>query len=300
MRPQSNLISNLTRSGVIEPGDLSETPFHCRDNFGIRVWEHHGLQFYVLDGSSASAIDYENSPHRREEPEHWRTAERRALDTARRIVVFSDFILGKKILDFGAGRGDFARAAKGLARKIHCVELSRDLRTELEVDGLSASAGLPMGEEYDTIFGFHIIEHLDDPIDVLAGFQEILAPRGVVVLEVPNSRDWLIRLSSRFQDHVFWSQHVATYSRKSMSVIVEKAGYEMVSISGVQRYSMANFVGWLGKKPVEHASLASKFLESRPMNFFWELGLRLLDRTDTITIIARKPVASGRWLNRNS
>ena len=89
-----------------------------------------------------------------------------------------------RLLDFGCGSGHFLKmaAAFGLdsvgvdrsaaRRKIAGFEIANDLS---EID-----------DDFDIITMFEVLEHLDDPLDLLASLTKRLRPNGMFVVEVPD------------------------------------------------------------------------------------------------------------------
>lgn len=106
---------------------------------------------------------------------------------------------GKRILDFGCGRGDllahlYARKipAQGLEPSEDSAQETRDRFSGEPLFGGVATASAELGEgSFDVIFLVEVIEHLlDDQIEpVLSEVRRLLAPGGRVVVTCPNGED---------------------------------------------------------------------------------------------------------------
>lgn len=89
-----------------------------------------------------------------------------------------------RLLDFGCGSGNFLKMAalfgfdtvgvdrSAARRKIAGFEIANDLN---EIEG-----------DFDIITMFEVLEHLDNPLDVLTQLIKRLRPTGIFVVEVPD------------------------------------------------------------------------------------------------------------------
>jgi SAM-dependent methyltransferase len=96
------------------------------------------------------------------------------------------------LLDIGAGIGQFLHHAQLLFAKVAGTELSSSAVTiAREKYGLDLLAGqvedlnLPP-RSFDNIALFHVLEHVPDPARLIGLCRELLRPKGVLVIAVPN------------------------------------------------------------------------------------------------------------------
>ena len=109
--------------------------------------------------------------------------------------------------------------------------------------------------KFDVITAFHVLEHLENPLTYLAEMKKHLVPSGMLLLEVPNADDALLKLyqSSAFADFTYWHCHVYLYTNATLAELAKQAGFKVVFIEQVQRYPLANHLHWLAKgKPGGH------------------------------------------------
>ena len=99
-----------------------------------------------------------------------------------------------RLLDYGAGAGGFARFMAG--RGFEAVGLEPySLGTTLEEPNLRlvraplATAKASLGQ-FDVITMWHVLEHVMNPVEVLAELRSLLKPDGVLVVSVPNFSSW--------------------------------------------------------------------------------------------------------------
>ncbi len=152
---------------------------------------------------------------------------------------------GKRVLDFGCGRGDllahvFSRgvAASGFEVSEESAETTRArFAGEPLFRGVATSPGELADGSFDVVLLVEVIEHLlDDQIEpVLAEVRRVLAPGGRVVVTCPNGEN-LADDSVRCPDcgGVFhrW-QHVRSLDPASISRLFEEHGFRTEAATGV-------------------------------------------------------------------
>jgi SAM-dependent methyltransferase len=152
---------------------------------------------------------------------------------------------GKRVLDFGCGRGDllahvFARgvAASGFEVSEESAHVTRArFAGQPLFRGIATRPGELPDESFDVVLLVEVIEHLlDDQIEpVLAEVRRVLAPGGRVVATCPNGEE-LADDSVRCPDcgAVFhrW-QHVRSLDPRSISRLFESHGFRTEKAEGV-------------------------------------------------------------------
>jgi len=98
-------------------------------------------------------------------------------------------------------------------------------RKELHLDVATGSFpdALTRPGPFDLICFFHTFEHVSDPNQFLINVRDILAPSGLVYVEVP---DISVKLAQRyFFQSYFEKGHLFDYSRATLSLMFEKHGF---------------------------------------------------------------------------
>jgi hypothetical protein len=149
---------------------------------------------------------------------------------------------GRTLLDWGCGDGDFLRAARADGW-IGCG-LERDVRALRGddppiVEDLDALAGRP---PFACATFWHVLEHLDDPIDVLTRLRSFLAPGGLVLAAVPNFGSPQSRILRGSWPHLDIPRHLHHFTKRSLTGIFEISGYRIAGVSyGELEYDV---IGW--------------------------------------------------------
>ena len=211
-------------------------------------------------------------------------------DCKRRAYGFQRFYSGADILDFGCGAGDFLKAVKGDCASVKGIELQRSYVDDLNAKGIQCFCSLSSikGDSLDTIFSFHVLEHLPDPLDCLMEMKTKLRSGGKLVVEVPHANDFLLGLACNedFKKFTLWSQHLTLHTRNSLKLMLEHCGYVDIAIEGVQRYPLSNHLQWLSKGlPGGHKSQIS-MIDGSQLHEAYSSALGKIDATDTLIAIA--------------
>ena len=212
------------------------------------------------------------------------------LDTERRVNSFRPFYLGRRVVDFGCGAGNFLRAVRSSTRSASGVELQKSFNDSLNRDGIPCFHEISQVPLSDTVFMFHVLEHLPDPLAVLTELKSCLEPgKGTLVVEVPHANDFLIHSlqCKPFIDFTLWSQHLVLHTRDSLHKLLSAAGFIDIRITGVQRYGLANHLTWLSEgKPGGHKGPIA-LLETADLSRAYQSALAGQNSTDTLVAIVQ-------------
>ncbi|MCX8135068.1 MAG: class I SAM-dependent methyltransferase [Roseococcus sp.] len=113
---------------------------------------------------------------------------RSRAEAARRVALLAPVLgPGARVLDYGAGSGEFLEAGAAAGWAMEGVEPGEAYAAHARRRGVTVHAALPEGAgPYDAITAHHVFEHLRDPLAVLRRLAAALTPGGVVYLSVPD------------------------------------------------------------------------------------------------------------------
>ena len=291
---RSNIRELLQRLGAIRSENIEVFSKSTRDRKGLTVYRDKISkvifidEYYVGDEEylSGKYRDQSKSPIGANGPGYEDLA-----DSERRFNKYRQFIVAKSICDFGCGAGRFLRLSVPFAKSVCGVELQKDFSETLNSEGVSCYQNIEqLSNEQDSIFLFHCLEHLPDPISTLKSIYKTLKQdgKGKVVIEVPHARHFLLdKLKNKsFIDFTLWSQHLVLHTRESLALMLADAGFQDICIEGVQRYSVANHLHWLAKgKPGGHKEMLSVIETVSLVNSYAD-ALSRLDANDTLVATA--------------
>lgn len=262
----------------------------CRDNQDIDVLQCKkcGLLF-LSDFSQVNSTFYEDSGMTASMTlDAW--IMNTEQDDKRRFLALNDKLKNKVVLDFGCGNAGFLNFVKSVCKKAYGVELQKAFQDYFKSCGLDVFSDIAeLPEKVDYITMFHVLEHLKNPVEELKKLKEHLTDNGRVHIEVPNSKDALLSLyqCKSFADFVFWSCHLFVYNSAVLKNIAQKAGFKVLRIEYIQRYTLMNHLHWLFcNKPAGHK--VWKNFDYRFLNKIYFAFLKLFKITDTIVIELKK------------
>jgi len=140
---------------------------------------------------------------------------------------------GVSLLDFGSGWGSMLRKIpKEL--NLYCFDLSQKSmqltcatlgKLGYNIHKARVTENKIVPENLDFIVCSHVLEHVDSDIDTLRLFSVALKESGVLLINVPINEVW--------ED----PKHIRFYDEKSVRQALRTAGFELISIDEVDRWT---------------------------------------------------------------
>ena len=158
---------------------------------------------------------------------------------------------GMRVLEVGSSTGFLLDAVAPFVGSTVGVEPGEHYREYANSRGIETHATLEdvPGEEFDLVMAYYVVEHMRDPIGELGRWRDLLAEGGHCAVEVPNVDDALVRYYQLDAfDRFYWQRaHYFNYSHKTLTMVLERAGFSAVEAIPDQRYDISNHVHWLWK-----------------------------------------------------
>lgn len=186
-----------------------------------------------------------------------------------RAVAWLPYQPGGRLLDVGCGSGAFLVKMRRLGWLVEGVEVDPAAVAQARSQGLEVHCGTleeqcyPDGA-FDAITLFHVIEHVHEPVQLLAECWRLLKRGGRLMVMAPNTASWGHKIFRENWRELDPPRHLYLFSRKSMGLLAIKAGisgtliYTHVSMaSGIYQTSRA--IARTGiVKPSSHSCLTAK------------------------------------------
>jgi len=135
---------------------------------------------------------------------------------------------GARILDIGAGGGEFLAEAKRRGYEVEGVEPSLGFANYAERTYGVKIHKQPLNEidfgeaKFDLVHSSHVFEHLRDPLASMRIVHSLLKPNGVFFVAVPNMAE------ERTPTGMFHFAHVHGFAYETLRMMAEKAGFEWI------------------------------------------------------------------------
>lgn len=275
---------------LIDETSLEVFSTSTRDNKDLTVFKDSNSGIIFIDDFFTENDEYRSGDYRAIGERLYGTRDFEiTVDTRRRKKDYEQFLIGKKVIDFGCGEGTFLRQARDSAEVVVGLEIEQRYVDELNNIGIRCVTDFTEleTEKFDTIFCFHTLEHLHEPLEVLKSFKNFLKPKGYLVIEVPHANDFLLGILSNkdFKQFTLWSQHLILHTRRSLEQFLMTSGFKNFIIQGKQRYKLSNHLNWLVTgSPGGHKGVLSS-IDSNDLTKSYEQSLQMIDATDTLVAV---------------
>ena len=151
----------------------------------------------------------------------------------------SGFGVGKTLLDVGSGLCVFPSAMKNAGWDCTVVDPdSRAVAHAQDVVGVKAVCGDYMEieglGEFDVVTFNKVLEHVEDPVNMLSRASEHLKDRGFVYIEVPDGEAAALNGPGREE---FFIEHWHVFSPASLAALVSRAGFSLNTMESLKEPS---------------------------------------------------------------
>jgi 2-polyprenyl-3-methyl-5-hydroxy-6-metoxy-1,4-benzoquinol methylase len=172
------------------------------------------------------------------------------------MQAFTPFLPAGAALEMGCYKGEFTRILNQHFADLTVIEGAADLIEEARARAPkvefvhSTFERWKPSRRYDAIFLSHTLEHLDEPVEILANVNKWLSPKGRLFLVVPNAnapsrqiavKMGLISHNSAVTDGEWKHGHRRTYSLDTLERDARQAGLHVWHRGGVFFKPFANF-----------------------------------------------------------
>lgn len=183
-----------------------------------------------------------------------------------------------KILDIGAGTGDFLLTAKNDGWETIGLEPSDRAKNIAKQKGISFVEEISTLQNHslDVITMWHVLEHVPNLEEQIQELKRLLKPTGTLIIAVPNYKSFDAKHYETFWAAYDVPIHFWHFSKKSIQVLFERVDMKLEKIlpmkfdsfyvsllsekykTGKMNYAKAFFVGlksnWKAKSTKEHSS----------------------------------------------
>jgi SAM-dependent methyltransferase len=136
-----------------------------------------------------------------------------------------------KVLEAGCGRGDFLAALPQERFDKYALEINAQALAHIRLHHPDIIVD-PGNVRFDLILGWHVLEHVSNPVDFLADLRRRIQKNGVLILAVPNAGGIGFRWTKRYWFHLDTPRHLVHYRVADIRRLLEAAGWLIEGIHG--------------------------------------------------------------------
>lgn len=207
---------------------------------------------------------------------------------------------GARVLEIGFGNGDYCRELLAHGWEVHGVEFDAGMVDHAKNLGVLAYCGTVEQARYpeasfDAVIGWHVFEHLYDPLGTAKEVFRILKPGGIFVVGVPNAGSVERRIFGRNWYALELPRHLFHFAPGTLRTLFEVAGFRDIKVT--QEASVLNVLMSLVM------TLESAFHSGRPLHGMrrWVRGsIFLRTITRPLAALLRFVGQSGRMVTRGA
>lgn len=203
--------------------------------------------------------------------------------------IFRRFIRGRSILEMGPAEGVMTDLLVPLGLDMTIVEGAKAFADDLQQRYPDATVVHSLFEDFaptttfDNIVLGHVLEHVDDPVDILRRAKAWLSPEGRILVAVPNSRSLhrqaavimgLLPFEEGLNEADLHHGHRRVYNPETLRNDFREAGLDIEVFGGY----------WI--KPVSNSQIEATWTPAM-INAFMQLGERYPDIAAEIYVVAR-------------
>lgn len=217
--------------------------------------------------SQFNAADF-NAPQGRE-LERRQTVARQRL--SRIAALLGKLAADIRVLDVGCSRGQFVAAAIATGYRAEGVEPAPRIAEAARAAGVPVHTGLLEDQKFpdasfDVLTLFEVIEHLREPLPLLAECRRVLKPGGILLVSTANAESWTAAAMGARWDYFDMEKdggHISFYNPRSMAKIAAAAGFEVARLDTARvkfhdKENIARGLYLLGKLAAELLNLPAQ------------------------------------------
>lgn len=170
-------------------------------------------------------------------------------DTSQRLIKVLEYVQnGQKFLDLGCGTGLLCRMVKdaypeaevwGTDISSQAIEDNQAERSDITYHQgyVGLHDEIVPENHFDVVFSGEVLEHLDDPIDLLKDAYRALKPGGKLIITTPC------------ENHIQSPEHVWEFTHEDVIDLYKQAGFEVPSFVYLHDLEHLLVIFAIGRKP---------------------------------------------------
>lgn len=137
-----------------------------------------------------------------------------------------------RLLDFGCGDGAFVELCRNYCFQAVGVDRAEPRADRAAITIFKSLDEIPGNERFHAITLFEVLEHLDDPADIMSLLAKRIVPNGILVVETPDCSGISTIQTREDYDKIHPLEHINAFTNKTLESIVRRAGFSKINRGG--------------------------------------------------------------------
>lgn len=202
-----------------------------------------------------------------------------------------DYNPSGKLLDVGCAAGYFVELMLDRGYEAEGIDTSEAVLNNAKKEIKERLFNMPLHKftakenTYNLVTMFDLIEHLHDPLADLKNVNSLLSDKGYLYVVTGDIGSVYAKVTGKYNHFYAVPQHLFFYNRKTISKLLEQAGFEVLSITTKGKWVSFDYMSQIAllSFPFLYKFLALKMVKKLLLNrkLYFNLG-------DTMLVVARK------------
>ncbi len=165
--------------------------------------------------------------------------ERRFSNCQARVETFGKYINLNNLCDVGCAEGMFLKALRDFGYKNavgiepsasdEYAEFAKENHLNIQRGAIKDIGEIINKHNIRTVTMFHVIEHLENPLESLKIIYDNMTPGSHLVVEVPNTDAQSLKKSNYEHEHLIYPEHLFYFNEKNLKLLLEKIGFKITA-----------------------------------------------------------------------
>jgi len=162
----------------------------------------------------------------------------RLRNAENRLASIKEFLPKGGICDIGCGDGSFLSALRdkgyrncwGIEPSAHACESASGKKLDVVTGDVSDVPRFTRGKMLRAVTLFHVLEHMDDPLETLQILRDALPSGGILVIETPDANAAIQKVTGH-KNILIYREHLFYWTERSLRTALEQKGFRILKIS---------------------------------------------------------------------
>ena len=204
--------------------------------------------------------------------------------------VKKEYIVGKKVLDFGSGAGSFLKLISPFINLGVGIELDKNFHfKENNIENvLGFKESDKICKKFDLITSYSVFGQLLDGQEILKNLVSRLKKNGILIIADINANDYLLTDGNKkYKDEIFFRQSYQNYyTKKGLIVMAKNNNLSFLSSTFIQRYDYYNTLKYVEKKNLD--SKIKQTINKKNIKKYFKKYFELEEISDYMIITFKK------------